>query len=148
MLDEVSKAYWRYQLKALCSDKTRFEGAAVVTLDGLLAAAVLPSGVNMDHLAPSLAVAASLGNRLAAFQGRGSHPAAIRLRSGSHWVQICPLDKEFLLTILFQPDAKTNIGNCNELFQGDVGAPVYVTVSGGPRPYLEAEAEGKLDKDE
>jgi predicted regulator of Ras-like GTPase activity (Roadblock/LC7/MglB family) len=147
MLDKVSKAYWRYQLKVLCFDKARFEGAAVVTVDGLLVAAVLSSDVDAEHLAPSLAVAASLGNQLAAVQRRGNHSAVINLWNKSGLVRICPLDKEFLLMILFQPDAKTNIGNCSELFYGDVGAPVYVTV-GGPKPYLEAEAEGKLDKDE
>jgi hypothetical protein len=113
----------------------------------LLAAGVFPAAIDAEHLASRLAVAASLGNRLVSIQERASHPATIRLRCGSRWVQICPLDDEFLLVILFQPDAKTNIANCNELFKGDVGAPVYVTV-GGPRPYLEAEAEGKLDKDE
>jgi uncharacterized protein len=84
------------------------EASAVVSVDGLIMASALPSGVEEDRVSAMSAAMLSLGERIASELGRGSLDQ-VYIRGGSGYVILMAVGDEAVLTTLAREDAKLGL---------------------------------------
>ena len=81
------------------------EASAVVSVDGLIIASALPSGVEEDRVSAMSAAMLSLGERIATELGRGSLDQ-VYVKGISGYVMLMAVGEEAVLTGLVHKDAK------------------------------------------
>lgn len=84
------------------------EASAVVSVDGLIMASALPSGVEEDRVSAMSAAMLSLGERIASELGRGSLDQ-VYIRGGKGYVILMAVGDEAVLTTLAREDAKLGL---------------------------------------
>jgi uncharacterized protein len=84
------------------------EASAVVSVDGLIMASALPSGVEEDRVSAMSAAMLSLGERIASELGRGSLDQ-VYIRGGKGYVILMAVGEEAVLTALAREDAKLGL---------------------------------------
>jgi|SRR5689334_22475653 predicted regulator of Ras-like GTPase activity (Roadblock/LC7/MglB family) len=81
------------------------EASAVVSVDGLIIASALPSGVEEDRVSAMSAAMLSLGERIATELGRGSLDQ-VYVKGIQGYVMLMAVGEEAVLTGLVHKDAK------------------------------------------
>jgi len=81
------------------------EASAVVSVDGLIMASALPSGVEEDRVAAMSAAMLSLGERIASELGRGSLDQ-VYVHGNKGYVVLMSIGEEAVLTALAREEAK------------------------------------------
>jgi predicted regulator of Ras-like GTPase activity (Roadblock/LC7/MglB family) len=81
------------------------EASAVVSVDGLIIASALPSGVEEDRVSAMSAAMLSLGERIAVELGRGSLDQ-VYVKGAKGYVMLMAVGEEAVLTGLVHKDAK------------------------------------------
>jgi predicted regulator of Ras-like GTPase activity (Roadblock/LC7/MglB family) len=81
------------------------EASAVVSVDGLIIASALPSGVEEDRVSAMSAAMLSLGERIATELGRGSLEQ-VYVKGVQGYVMLMAVGEEAVLTGLVHKDAK------------------------------------------
>jgi predicted regulator of Ras-like GTPase activity (Roadblock/LC7/MglB family) len=81
------------------------EASAVVSVDGLIMASALPSGVEEDRVAAMSAAMLSLGERIASELGRGSLDQ-VYVHGDKGYVVLMSIGEEAVLTALAREEAK------------------------------------------
>lgn len=81
------------------------EASAVVSVDGLIIASALPSGVEEDRVSAMSAAMLSLGERIATELGRGSLEQ-VYVKGISGYVMLMAVGEEAVLTGLVHKEAK------------------------------------------
>lgn len=81
------------------------EASAVVSVDGLIIASALPSGVEEDRVSAMSAAMLSLGERIATELGRGSLEQ-VYVKGVKGYVMLMAVGEEAVLTGLVHKDAK------------------------------------------
>ena len=84
------------------------EASAVVSVDGLIMASALPSGVEEDRVSAMSAAMLSLGERIASELGRGTLDQ-VYIRGGQGYVILMAVGEEAVLTTLAREDAKLGL---------------------------------------
>jgi uncharacterized protein len=84
------------------------EASAVVSVDGLIMASALPSGVEEDRVSAMSAAMLSLGERIASELGRGALDQ-VYIRGGKGYVILMAVGEEAVLTALAREDAKLGL---------------------------------------
>ncbi len=84
------------------------EASAVVSVDGLIMASALPSGVEEDRVSAMSAAMLSLGERIANELGRGTLDQ-VYIRGENGFVILMAVGEEAVLTVLATKDAKLGI---------------------------------------
>lgn len=84
------------------------EASAVVSVDGLIMASALPSGVEEDRVSAMSAAMLSLGERIATELGRGKLDQ-VYIRGEKGLVILMAVGDEAVLTVLCHKDAKLGI---------------------------------------
>lgn len=92
-------------LKTLVTNTPDVEGAAVVSVDGLVLSSVLPAGTDEDRVSAMAAALLSLGERSSDELGRGLlEQVYVRGRSG--YIILMPSGGEAVLEVIAGPSAK------------------------------------------
>jgi predicted regulator of Ras-like GTPase activity (Roadblock/LC7/MglB family) len=81
------------------------EASAVVSVDGLIMASALPTGVEEDRVAAMSAAMLSLGERIASELGRGSLDQ-VYVHGDKGYVVLMSIGEEAVLTALAREEAK------------------------------------------
>lgn len=81
------------------------EASAVVSVDGLIIASALPSGVEEDRVSAMSAAMLSLGERIASELGRGSLDQ-VYVKGTKGYVMLMAVGQEAVLTALVHKDAR------------------------------------------
>lgn len=84
------------------------EASAVVSVDGLIMASALPSGVEEDRVSAMSAAMLSLGERIASELGRGNLEQ-VYIRGKSGYVILMAVGQEAVLTTLAREEAKLGL---------------------------------------
>jgi uncharacterized protein len=84
------------------------EASAVVSVDGLIMASALPSGVEEDRVSAMSAAMLSLGERIASELGRGGLDQ-VYIRGGNGYVILMAVGDEAVLTALARAEAKLGL---------------------------------------
>ncbi len=84
------------------------EASAVVSVDGLIMASALPSGVEEDRVSAMSAAMLSLGERIASELGRGVLDQ-VYIRGKSGYVILMAVGEEAVLTTLAREDSKLGL---------------------------------------
>lgn len=84
------------------------EASAVVSVDGLIMASALPSGVEEDRVSAMSAAMLSLGERIASELGRGSLEQ-VYIRGKTGLVLLMAVGQEAVLTTLAREEAKLGL---------------------------------------
>jgi uncharacterized protein len=84
------------------------EASAVVSVDGLIMASALPSGVEEDRVSAMSAAMLSLGERIASELGRGGLEQ-VYIRGVKGLVLLMAVGEEAVLTTLAREDAKLGL---------------------------------------
>jgi predicted regulator of Ras-like GTPase activity (Roadblock/LC7/MglB family) len=95
-------------LKDLQVSTPDIESAAVVSVDGLIMASSLPTGVEEDRVAAMSAAMLSLGERIATELGRGMLDQ-VYIRGGNGYVVLMSIGEEAVLTVLARQQAKLGL---------------------------------------
>src|SRR5215208_2951888 len=96
------------RLRDLQSTTPEIEASAVVSVDGLIMASALPSGVEEDRVSAMSAAMLSLGERIASELGRGGLDQ-VYIRGGNGYVILMAVGDEAVLTALAREDAKLGL---------------------------------------
>lgn len=84
------------------------EASAVVSVDGLIMASALPSGVEEDRVSAMSAAMLSLGERIATELGRGTLDQ-VYIKGEQGFVILMAVGEEAVLTVLAHKDAKLGL---------------------------------------
>lgn len=95
-------------LAELNSTSADIEASAVISIDGLMMAAMLPAGLDEDRVGAMSAAILSLGDRTAAELGRGSLEQVL-VKGDSGYVLMIHAGEEAVLTVLATPQAKLGL---------------------------------------
>src|SRR5512140_1895338 len=93
------------RLRDLQTSTSDIEASAVVSVDGLIMASALPSGVEEDRVSAMSAAMLSLGERIATELGRGSLDQ-VYVKGVKGYVMLMAVGEEAVLTGLVHKDAK------------------------------------------
>jgi predicted regulator of Ras-like GTPase activity (Roadblock/LC7/MglB family) len=96
------------ELRELQHDSPDVEGAAVVSVDGLPLASLLPPGIEEERVAAMSAAMLSLGDRIANELGRG-YLNQVYIRGESGFAILMEVGEEAVLTALARPDSKLGL---------------------------------------
>jgi hypothetical protein len=96
------------RLRGLQVDTPDVEASALVSVDGLVIASSLPSGVEEDRVSAMSAAMLSLGERIASELGRGLL-SQVYVKGGSGYVVLTAVGKEAVLTVLARQGAKLGL---------------------------------------
>ena len=92
-------------LKALVTNTPDIEGAAVVSVDGLVLSAVLPAGTDEDRVSAMGAALLSLGDRSAQELQRGTLEQ-VYVKGSSGYIVLMQVGPEAMLEAIAGPSAK------------------------------------------
>ena len=84
------------------------EASAVVSVDGLIMASSLPSGIEEDRVSAMSAAMQSLGERIAGELGRG-YLNEVYIRGENGFVILMSVGEEAVLTVLARKEAKLGL---------------------------------------
>jgi predicted regulator of Ras-like GTPase activity (Roadblock/LC7/MglB family) len=96
------------ELRELQHNSPDVEGAAVVSVDGLPVASLLPPGVEEERVAAMSAAMLSLGDRIAGELGRG-YLNQVYIRGESGYAILMEVGQEAVLTALARSDSKLGL---------------------------------------
>lgn len=96
------------RLRDLQAMTPEIEASAVVSVDGLIMASSLPSGVEEDRVSAMSAAMLSLGERISGELGRGSLDQ-VYIKGGSGYVILMSIGDEAVLTALVREGAKLGL---------------------------------------
>lgn len=96
------------RLRDLQAGTPDVEASAVVSVDGLIMASSLPSGVEEDRIAAMSAAMLSLGERIASELGRGVLDQ-VYIRGNEGYVILTAVGEEAVLTVLARKNAKLGL---------------------------------------
>jgi len=84
------------------------EASAVVSVDGLIMASSLPSGIEEDRVSAMSAAMLSLGERIAGELGRG-YLNQVYIKGENGYVVLMSVGEEAVLTVLARKEAKLGL---------------------------------------
>lgn len=96
------------RLRDLQAGTPDVEASAVVSVDGLIMASSLPSGVEEDRVSAMSAAMHSLGERIATELGRGVLDQ-VYIRGDAGYVILMSVGQEAVLTVLARKNAKLGL---------------------------------------
>lgn len=96
------------RLRSLQVDTPDVEASALVSVDGLVIASSLPSGVEEDRVSAMSAAMLSLGERIASELGRGLL-SQVYVKGGRGYVVLTAVGEEAVLTVLARQGAKLGL---------------------------------------
>ncbi len=96
------------RLRDLQASTSDIEASAVVSVDGLIMASALPSGVEEDRVSAMSAAMLSLGERIAGELGRGLLDQ-VYIRGGNGYVILMSVGADAVLTALIRENAKLGL---------------------------------------
>lgn len=96
------------RLRDLQVGTPEIEASAVVSVDGLIMASSLPSGVDEDRISAMSAAMLSLGDRIATELGRGTLEQ-VYIRGDDGFVILMSVGEEAVLTALVRDGAKLGL---------------------------------------
>ena len=96
------------ELRELQHSSPNIEGAAVVSIDGLPLASLLPSGIEEERVAAMSAAMLSLGDRIANELGRGRLDQ-VYIRGERGYAILMEVGEDAVLTALARKDAKLGL---------------------------------------
>ena len=96
------------RLREMQQASPEIEASAVVSVDGLIMASALPSGVEEDRVSAMSAAMLSLGDRISGELGRGVLEQ-VYIRGDSGFVILTAVGQEAVLTALARVDAKLGL---------------------------------------
>ena len=96
------------RLHDLQSATTEIEASAVVSVDGLIMASALPTGIEEDRVSAMSAAMLSLGERIAGELGRGGLDQ-VYVRGGTGYVILMSVGIDAVLTALVSENAKLGL---------------------------------------
>src|SRR5512132_1012845 len=96
------------RLREMQAASPDIEASAVVSVDGLIMASALPSGVEEDRVSAMSAAMLSLGERIASELGRGGLDQ-VYIRGGNGYVILMAVGEEAVLTALARAEAKLGL---------------------------------------
>jgi predicted regulator of Ras-like GTPase activity (Roadblock/LC7/MglB family) len=96
------------RLRDLQASTADVEASAVVSLDGLIMASSLPSGVEEDRVSAMSAAMHSLGERISSELGRGVLDQ-VYIRGDTGYVILMSVGQEAVLTVLARKNAKLGL---------------------------------------
>jgi predicted regulator of Ras-like GTPase activity (Roadblock/LC7/MglB family) len=96
------------ELRELQHNSPDVEGAAVVSVDGLPLASLLPPGIEEERVAAMSAAMLSLGDRIASELGRG-YLNQVYIRGESGFAILMEVGEEAVLTALTREDSKLGL---------------------------------------
>lgn len=96
------------RLRELQAGTPDVEAAAIVSMDGLTIASLLPSGVEEERVSAMSAAMLSLGERIAAELGRGALDE-VYIRGEHGYVVLRSVGEEAVLTVLARQQAKLGL---------------------------------------
>jgi predicted regulator of Ras-like GTPase activity (Roadblock/LC7/MglB family) len=113
------------ELRDLQYNSPDVEGAAVVSVDGLPLASLLPTGIEEERVAAMSAAMLSLGDRIASELGRG-YLNQVYIRGESGFAILMEVGQEAVLTALTRQESKLGLvfldmRRCVESLQKIVG---------------------------
>ena len=113
------------ELRELQHNSPDVEGAAVVSVDGLPLASLLPPGIEEERVAAMSAAMLSLGDRIASELGRG-YLNEVYIRGESGYAILMEVGEEAVLTALARQASKLGLvfldmRRCVEQLQSIVG---------------------------
>lgn len=95
-------------LKALQTSISEIQAIAVVSVDGLAIASILPEGVEEDRVAAMSAAMLSLGDRISAELGRG-FLEQVHIKGEKGYVVLCAIGEDAVLTVMASEQAKLGL---------------------------------------
>jgi len=96
------------RLRDLQASAPDVEASAIVSVDGLIIASSLPTGVEEDRVSAMSAAMLSLGERIASELGRRTLEQ-VYIKGASGYVVLTAVGKEAVLTALARPGAKLGL---------------------------------------
>ncbi|MGD8814295.1 MAG: roadblock/LC7 domain-containing protein [Anaerolineales bacterium] len=96
------------RLRELQAHTADIEASALVSVDGLIIASSLPSGIEEDLISAMSAALHSLGERIAGELGRGALNQ-VSIRGTNGYVLQMPIGRYALLTVLARKQAKLGL---------------------------------------
>jgi predicted regulator of Ras-like GTPase activity (Roadblock/LC7/MglB family) len=96
------------RLKDLQGNTPDIEASAIVSVDGLIMASSLPSGVEEDRVSAMSAAMLSLGERIAGELGRGGLDE-VYIHGNDGYVLLMSSGNEAVLTVLARQEAKLGL---------------------------------------
>ena len=96
------------ELRNLQFNSSDIEASAVVSVDGLIMASALPSGIEEDRVSAMSAAMLSLGERIAGELGRGFLDQ-VYIKGESGYVILMSVGEEAVLTALVRKEAKLGL---------------------------------------
>lgn len=96
------------RLRGLQAGSSDIEASAVVSVDGLIMASALPTGIEEDRVSAMSAAMISLGERIAEELGRGLLDQ-VYIRGDQGYVVLMSIGEEAVLTALAHSNAKLGL---------------------------------------
>jgi predicted regulator of Ras-like GTPase activity (Roadblock/LC7/MglB family) len=96
------------RLKTLQSAISEIQAVAVVSVDGLAIASILPAGVEEDRVAAMSAAMLSLGDRISSELGRG-FLEQVHIKGEKGYVVLMAIGEEAVLTVMASEQAKLGL---------------------------------------
>jgi len=96
------------RLRVLQANTQNVESSAVVSVDGLIIASSLPSGVEEDQVSAMSAAMLSLGERISGELGRGALNE-VYIHGSDGYVLLVAVGEDAVLTVLTQKQAKLGL---------------------------------------
>lgn len=96
------------RLRDLQASSGDVEAAAIVSVDGLSMASILPGGIEEDRVSAMSAAMLSLGERIASELSRGEL-AQVNVRGDNGYVILTAVGEEAVLTVIARKDAKLGL---------------------------------------
>jgi predicted regulator of Ras-like GTPase activity (Roadblock/LC7/MglB family) len=96
------------KLRDLQINSSDIEASAVVSVDGLIMASALPSGIEEDRVSAMSAAMQSLGERIAGELGRG-YLNQVYIKGENGYVILMSIGEEAVLTALAHKEAKLGL---------------------------------------
>jgi predicted regulator of Ras-like GTPase activity (Roadblock/LC7/MglB family) len=96
------------ELRNLQVSSSDIEASAVVSVDGLIMASALPSGIEEDRVSAMSAAMLSLGERIAGELGRG-YLDQVYIKGENGYVILMSIGEEAVLTVLARQAAKLGL---------------------------------------
>lgn len=96
------------ELRNLQVSSSDIEASAVVSVDGLIMASALPSGIEEDRVSAMSAAMQSLGERIAAELGRG-FLSEVYIKGENGYVILMSIEDEAVLTVLARKEARLGL---------------------------------------
>ena len=96
------------RLRDLQASSGDVEAAAIVSVDGLSMASILPAGIEEDRVSAMSAAMLSLGERISSELSRGEL-AQVNVRGDNGYVILTAVGEEAVLTVIARKDAKLGL---------------------------------------